>query len=145
MCRSCIEKNENKTEETCERKWGTTLHENKLAGGKGRHPQSEIEKLQSYYGLAIRRNASNLVRMKRAVWAVFFHKLLKNENTQHGVCPGVGDNWCKFKNSACSGVAYDHKYPLKAAVVDAIEPVFRDLASLDFLESCAHEETQKRN
>jgi hypothetical protein len=48
------------------------LHESKPLGGKGRLTQSEIDKLQNYYGLAIRRNVSNMEVMKRAVWAVFF-------------------------------------------------------------------------
>jgi hypothetical protein len=38
-----------------------------------------------------------------------------------------------LKNIASSGVAYEHKYSLPAAVMDAIKPVFRDLASVDLL------------
>jgi hypothetical protein len=56
------------------------LHDSKPLGGKGRPTHSEIDKLQNYYGLAIRRNVNNLEVMKRALWAVFFHKLLTNEN-----------------------------------------------------------------
>jgi hypothetical protein len=76
--------------------------------------------------------------MKRAVWAVFFHKLLTNEKPQHGVCPSGGDNWCKFNNSASSGVAYEHKHSLPAAVMDAIKPVWRDLPGVDPLKKCFH-------
>jgi hypothetical protein len=55
------------------------LHDSKPLGGRGCLTQSEIDKLQNYYGLAIRRNVNNLEVMKRAVWAVFFHKWLTNE------------------------------------------------------------------
>jgi hypothetical protein len=48
-------------------KTGTKLHDSKPLGGKGRLTESEIEKLQNYYGLAIRRNVNNLEAMKRAV------------------------------------------------------------------------------
>jgi hypothetical protein len=57
--------------------------------------------------------------------------LLTVEKPQHGVYPGGDDSWCKFKNSANSGVAYEHKHSLPAAVMDAIKPVFRDLAGVD--------------
>jgi hypothetical protein len=65
-----------------------------------------------------------------------FHKLLANEKPQHGVCPSAGDSWCKFKNSANSGVAYEHKHSLPVAVMGAIKPVFRDLAGVDLLKKC---------
>jgi hypothetical protein len=42
----------------------------------------------------------------------------------------------KFKNSASSGVAYEHKHSLAPAVVDAIKPVFRDLAAVYRLKKC---------
>jgi hypothetical protein len=58
-------------------KRGIKLHDSKPLGGRGCLTQSAIDKLQNYYGLAIRRNVNNLEVMKRAVWAVFFHKLLQ--------------------------------------------------------------------
>jgi hypothetical protein len=67
MYRSCTEKNWSKTEETCERKRGIKLHDSKPLGGKGCLTQSEIDKLQNYYGLGIRRNVKNLELIKRAV------------------------------------------------------------------------------
>jgi hypothetical protein len=121
---------------------GIKMHDSKPLGSKDRLTQSEIDILQNYYGLAIRRNVNNLEFMQRAVWAVCFHALSTNENPQHGFCSS-GDSWCKFKNSANSGVAYKHSLP--AAVMDAIKPVFRDLVSVDFLKRCVHGETQKPN
>jgi hypothetical protein len=71
--------------------------------------------------------------------------LLINDKPQHGVCPGDGDSWCKFKNSASSVVAYEHKYSLPAVVVDAMKPVFRDLAGVDPLKKCFHGKTHNPN
>jgi hypothetical protein len=145
MYRWCTVKNGSKIEDTCERKTGKKLHGSKLLGGKGRLTQSEVDKLQNYYGLAIRRNVNNLEFMKRAVWAVCFHKELNGEGLQHGVCPSGGDSWCKFKNSASSGGVYEHKHSLPAAVMVAIKPVFRDLAGVDPLKKCFHGKTHNPN
>jgi hypothetical protein len=83
--------------------------------------------------------------MKRAVWAIFFHKLLPNEKPQHSVCPSGVDGWCKFKNSASSGLAYEPKHSLPAAVMNAIKPVFRDFAGVDPLKKCFHGKTHNPN
>jgi NADH:ubiquinone oxidoreductase subunit 3 (subunit A) len=53
-------------------KLGTNLHDGKTLGSNGRLTQSEIDKLQNYYGLAIRRIVNNLEAMMRAAWAIFF-------------------------------------------------------------------------
>jgi hypothetical protein len=124
---------------------GTKFHDSKPLGGKSHLIQSGIDKLQNYYGLAIRKNVSSLEVMKRAVWAAFLNKLLANENPQHGVYPSCGDSCRKFKNIASSGVAYEHKHSLPAAVMDAIKSVFRDLASVDRWEKCFHGETHNPN
>jgi hypothetical protein len=76
--------------------------------------------------------------MKRAVWAIFFQKLLTNKEPQHGVCPSGGGNCCKLKNIASLGVTYKHKHSLPAAVMDAIKTMFRDLAGVDPLKKCFH-------
>jgi hypothetical protein len=126
-------------------KKGRKLHDSKPVEGEGHPTQSEIEKLQNYYDVAIGRNVCNLEVMKRAVWAVFFHKLLTNKKPQHGVCPSGGDSWCKFKNSASSGFAYEHKHSLPAAVTDAIKPVLRDLPGVDTVKKCFHGKTHNLN
>jgi hypothetical protein len=104
-----------------------------------------ILQISNYHGLAIRRNVNNLEVMKRGVWAVFFHKLLRNEKSQYGVYPNGVDSWCKFKIIASSGVAYEHKHSLPDAVMDAIKQVFRDHAGVDPLKKCFHGKTHNRN
>jgi hypothetical protein len=126
-------------------KTGRKLHESKPFGGKGRLTQCEMDKLQNYYGLAIGRNVNNLAAMKRAVWAVFFHKLLTSDKPQHSVCPSGGDNWCKCKNTASSDVAYEHKHSLPAAVMDTIKLGVRDVASVAPLKKCFHGKTHNPN
>jgi hypothetical protein len=55
--------------------------------------------------------------------------------------PKCDDSWWKLKNNARSGVAYQPEHSILAGVMDAIKPVFGDLASVDLLKSCLHEQT----
>jgi hypothetical protein len=64
---------------------------------------------------------------------------------QHDVCPSCGDSWCKFKDGASSGVAYEHKRSVPAAVMDAIKPVFRDLADVGLLQKYFNGKTHNPN
>jgi len=122
----------------------TKLHDGKPLGGKGCLIQSVIDKLK-HYGLAIRRNVKNLETMKKAVWAIYFQKLSTNEKDQHGLCSSGDANWCKFKKSACSGVAYEHKYSLPPTVMNAIKPLLRGCARVDLMKRCLHGKSQNSN
>ena len=49
------------------------LAANKTLGGVGRLNDKWINKLQNYYGLAIRQNTDSLILMRKAVGAVLYH------------------------------------------------------------------------
>lgn len=51
------------------------LSDGKAIGGQNRMTDFEIDNLQRYYGLAIRRNLADVKSMQDAVWATYFHKL----------------------------------------------------------------------
>ena len=51
---------------------GKKLADGKSIGGRGRLTDTEINKIQAYYGNAIRGNVNNLVGIRAAVWAIFF-------------------------------------------------------------------------
>jgi hypothetical protein len=78
-------------------KTGSNLHNGKPLGGKGHFTQSEIDKLQNYYGLTIRENVNNLEAIKRAVWAVIFYKLSMNEKPQNCLRPSGDGIWCNSR------------------------------------------------
>ena len=42
-----------------------------------------IDKLTVYYGLAIRRNAHSIRKMKNDIWATFYHYGSTDDNPQH--------------------------------------------------------------
>ncbi|GFS66966.1 uncharacterized protein TNCV_3718461 [Trichonephila clavipes] len=75
---------------------GKKLEDKKSLGGRNRLTDAEIDKLQRYYGLAIRNNSGNLSAMKQAIWAIFFHKISTDLNPQHGLCPLGDDSWCGY-------------------------------------------------
>ncbi|GFV35082.1 uncharacterized protein TNCV_2304341 [Trichonephila clavipes] len=108
---------------------GQKLSDGKPLCGRNRLTEAEIDRLQAYYGLAIRRNLSSVKDMQQAIWAIFLHKLSTDEKPQHGFCPSDTDTWCKFKKAELLGETYHHKNSLPVDVVEAMRPVFRDLAN----------------
>ncbi|GFV04801.1 uncharacterized protein TNCV_633051 [Trichonephila clavipes] len=83
--------------------------------------------------------------MQHAIWAIFLHKLSTDEKPQHGFCPSDTDTWCKFKKAELLGETYHHKNSLPVDVVEAMRPVFRDLANPELLKKCLHGGTQNSN
>ncbi|GFT24740.1 uncharacterized protein TNCV_2856661 [Trichonephila clavipes] len=124
---------------------GQKLSDGKPLCGRNRLTEAEIDRLQAYYGLAIRRNLSSVKDMQQAIWAIFLHKLSTDEKPQHGFCPSDTDTWCKFKKAELLGETYHHKNSLPVDVVEAMRPVFRDLANPELLKKCLHGGTQNPN
>lgn len=122
------------------------LSDGKPLTGKGRLTDSVINDLQSYYGLAIRNNCDSVDSMKRAVWAIFFHKGSTIEKPSHGLCPKGVTSWCKYNRS----IAQERPLPeptntLPSAVLQVIRPTFQDLSDPVLLKKCVHGKTQNQN
>lgn len=62
-------------------------------------PDAVVDKLQTYYGLAIRRNVHDQTNMKNAIWAISYHKISTDENPPHDYCPKGPDTWCKYNKA----------------------------------------------
>ncbi|GFX28246.1 uncharacterized protein TNCV_2772451 [Trichonephila clavipes] len=75
---------------------------NKGLGGKGKLTDGLINKLQNYYGIAIRSNIGNLEKMQSAVIAAFFHCCSSKHQPKHGQCPVGDESWCKFQRAKAS-------------------------------------------
>ncbi|XP_069694387.1 uncharacterized protein [Periplaneta americana] len=125
---------------------GKTLSDGKSLTGRGRLTDTEIDLLQQYYGLAIRRNAGKTIKdMQQAIWAIYFHKLSNDDAPQHGLCPPGEDSWCGYHKAQLKGDTYKHEHSLPEAVLLAIKLIFRDLARDDLLSKCLHGKTQNPN
>ncbi|GFV29357.1 uncharacterized protein TNCV_437761 [Trichonephila clavipes] len=51
------------------------ISDGKNISGRGRLTLKKVDSIQHYYGLAIRKNLSSVEDVKRAIWAIYFHKL----------------------------------------------------------------------
>lgn len=124
---------------------GKKLSDGKPIGGRGRLTKEEVDKLQLYYGLAIRRNQGDLEAMKKAVWATFFHKASTDDHPQHALCNSGVDTWCGYKKAIENGEIYTHHHSLPFDVLEAIKPIYRDLSDNKLLSRCLHGKTQNVN
>ncbi|GFV60900.1 uncharacterized protein TNCV_925141 [Trichonephila clavipes] len=76
-------------------------------GGKGKLTDKFIDKLQNYYGIAIRCNAGCLEKMQSAVITAFVHRCSSNQSPMYGKCPTGKHSWCKCKQALCDGIGID--------------------------------------
>ena len=69
---------------------GVRLSDGKVASGKGRLTDTICDKIQNYFGTAIRENVGNKDGMKKAVWTIYKH-VTRNDNEslekQQDFCP----------------------------------------------------------
>ncbi|GFV93361.1 uncharacterized protein TNCV_3685841 [Trichonephila clavipes] len=79
---------------------------NKGLGEKGKLTDGLINKLQNYYGIAIRSNIGNLDKMQSAVIAAYFHCCSSKHQPEHGQCPVGDESWCKFQRAKASNIVY---------------------------------------
>ena len=90
-----------------QKKMGTALRQlrkdRKNVRGKGRLANKMIDRLQNYYGIAIRTNIGNLENMKKSILAALFHCASSKENAYHTYCPDGEDSWCLYKTDNLNG------------------------------------------
>ena len=61
------------------------LSDGKKLGGIGRLNEKFINRIQNYYGLAIRQNTDSLINMRKAVATVLYH-CSEAATPTHGTC-----------------------------------------------------------
>lgn len=115
-------------------------------GGKNKLTDKFIDKLQNYYGIAIRSNVGNLMNMQSACIAAFFHCCSGKLNQMHGQCPVGANSWCKFRRAEFSGSTLNEKSKgLPLTVINAIKKTYMDLCNQELLQRCLHGRTQNAN
>uniref|UniRef100_A0A1B6JCK1 Mutator-like transposase domain-containing protein n=1 Tax=Homalodisca liturata TaxID=320908 RepID=A0A1B6JCK1_9HEMI len=124
----------------------TKLKDNRAIGGKNRLTNNDIDKLQEYYGLAIKRGGSDLQQMVKNVWATYFHKISNDDTPQHGLCPKGPESWCGYNKAEALHQTFSHKsHNLPYEVMVQIKQIYRDLANPDLLKKCLDQKTQNQN
>ncbi|GFW93119.1 uncharacterized protein TNCV_3888601 [Trichonephila clavipes] len=76
---------------------------NKNLSGKGKLTDSFIDRLQNYYGIAVRSNVVNLSGLQQNVIAALFHCSSSVEKPMHGPCPNGKDSWCYYQRALSCG------------------------------------------
>ena len=125
----------------------TLKKDNRGYGGKGKLTNATVDKLQNYYGIAIRSNSNDLPAMKKAVLATLFHVASSSKHIWHDHCPRGADSWCRFQQDKATGNStFKPGSGLPLSIVEgALKPIYRDLSSDDLLSKCLHGKTQNRN
>ncbi|GFV66634.1 uncharacterized protein TNCV_2594551 [Trichonephila clavipes] len=83
---------------------------NKNLSGKGKLTDSFIDRLQNYYGIAVRSNVGNLSGLQQNVIAALFHCSSSVEKLMHGQCPIGKDCWCYYQRALSCGKKPNEKY-----------------------------------
>ncbi|GFW14492.1 uncharacterized protein TNCV_2358161 [Trichonephila clavipes] len=83
---------------------------NKNLSGKGKLTDSFIDRLQNYYGIAVRSNVRNLSGLQQNVIAALFHCSSSVEKPMHGQCPIGKDCWCYYQRALSCGKKPNEKY-----------------------------------
>ena len=136
MCWTC-------TKET----WYHLKKEKKGMGGKGRLTNNMIDKLQNYYGIAIRSNCGNLSSMKTAIHASLFHCASSADRKLHlQHCPGGANSWCGYmRDRANQTNNYNLGAGLPLDVIAELKPIYSRLSEDSLLSRCLDGRTQNQN
>ena len=114
--------------------------------GRGKLTNKTIDKLQNYYGIAIRSNSSNLKQMKTSIHATLFHVTSSEKKNWHDHCPTGKESWCRFQSDKATGLSTYKPGPgLTLAVIKHVKPIRNDLSKDELLEKCLHGKTQNQN
>ena len=120
--------------------------ENKGLGGKGKLTDVMIDKLQNYYGIAIRSNSGDLAAMKSNIFASLFHCASSSRRNLHNHCPKGADSWCRFQQHKVNGTnKYKPGPGLQDSVIAKVKPIYARLTSDDLLKKCLDGKTQNAN
>lgn len=123
---------------------GKKLKDGKGLTGQGRLIGKVIDKLQQYYGNAIRENKDNVDDMYKAIWATYFHYVSTDDKPQHRFC---SPSWCKWQQAKEEGKldSFVHKNKVPVVCMEAIKCVYERLTSRELLERCLGGFTQNSN
>ena len=114
------------------------LCDGKFIGGKGCLTDVLIDRLTTYYGIAIRKHSDDYRLMQKATWAIWYHKRSTDDNILHDFGPDENDSWYSYKKSLINGTSenFKHSNSVYVAVMDAMKPVFNDISHPSLLKRC---------
>ena len=112
---------------------------------RGRLGDKEINKLQNYFGIAIRANCHSVTAMQKAIGAVVYNRSEANDpDARHMFCDKRQDTSCKYKTKL-EGKVHIDKPSIPNVVRELVMPIFKDLSKPELLQKCLHGKTQNNN
>ena len=122
---------------------GKFLSDSKKISSTGRHTKKVIDKLQDYYGMALRSNVGDLRGMIMAVQVTLHHMTSTDDRPVHHMCPEGENSWCSYyKAKAGNKHGFD---PIPQAIVQLLKPIYNRLGSRLLLSLCLLGQTQNAN
>ena len=113
---------------------------------KSRLNDSVIDKLQNYFGIALRSKVGNVKEMQSAIRASMFHIASSDDSNYHIYCPKTSDSWCQYSRDLVNETnLYKCGADISLDVISAIKPIYADLTKESDLEKCLHGLTQNSN
>ena len=121
------------------------LADSKSVGGAGRLKGVICDKMQNYFGEAIKNNVGDVEAMRNAVWAIYYH-MIKGDSTSldelHTYCPKTQDSWCLYHSNR---EKYTENTRLPSVFLTELKPIFENLTDSDILGRCRRGFTQNQN
>ena len=121
---------------------------NAVGGKQGRLTRPVIDRLQKYYGNAIRSSVDReakskeeiqqaVEKMQRSIKAVLYHSIkLEDDRERHQFCPS--NSWCAYKNNKDYKDArfVSKPYHLDEVFLEFLLPLFDRLSTIKLLKRC---------
>ena len=119
---------------------------NGVQKSKSRLTDSIIDKLQNYFGIALRCKVSNVKELKNSILANMFHVASSTDCNYHTYCPKSNDSWYQYNRDIVNGTNLYRAGPGSSVdVIAAIKPIYSTLSDESVLERCMHGLTQNAN
>jgi hypothetical protein len=124
-----------------------------VKGSKHRLTDKTMDKLQTYYGNAIRANVKpgkltpeeqkeQITIMQRAIMAVLYHTCELNNKERHKYCPPGPDSWCSYKRD---GTLQRKDHHLDPVFLNFLLPECKRLSEYSLLLRCLPGYSQNAN
>ena len=59
-----------------------------------------MDKIEKYFGLALRANCTTIEVMQKAIWASFIHVTSNEKNNHHSHCGASPSSWCQYQGTS---------------------------------------------
>jgi len=119
----------------------------KKLSDKGKLTGKIIDELAIYYGLTIRRHCHSIEEMKKAIWAMFYHKISTDDEPHHHLCP-EGPESCIWQLQKAIGgdeSSFKHGPAMPKEIFEAMKKTYEELNSDELLTRCLGGFTQNSN